>query len=220
MRYRDLTLVLGAVVCVIVAGCGEPVPTAIDDVLQASTEGSGKPTDPPVELPADPPGQTVGDVTAESPTPAPGSSPMALGDGVVRARVRNESDVSADVTVRFIQGETIVHLAFVRVLPVTVTTVISPDAADRVELSGIDTLGRALRPETLIFGLDFDESMPAEYVIALQNLHLVLRSRSQNLFPTLYLVQTRYNLSKRPSSPCGGCHVCLAGSFLVSVDGH
>jgi len=81
----------------------------------------------------------------------------------VRARVRNESSARADVTMRFIRDEEVVHLAFVRVLPDTITTVASPESAEVVELSGLDDRGRALSLATYVFGVDFDATSPAEY---------------------------------------------------------
>lgn len=81
------------------------------------------------------------------------------------AKVRNESDRSADVTVRFVQGDTIVHLAFVRVTPETETSVISLEAADSIQVSGVDEQGVALAGATLTFGADFDYTLPATYTI-------------------------------------------------------
>lgn len=99
---------------------------------------------------ADDPGQTLPDATL----------------GVARARVRNESlSRQVDVTVRFIRDDVVVRLAFVRVAAATATTVLSPEAVDTVELSGVDSEGFALTGAALVFGRDFDETHPAEYVI-------------------------------------------------------
>ena len=81
------------------------------------------------------------------------------------AKVRNESARSADVTVRFVQGDTIVHLAFVRVTPETETSVVSLEVADAIQVSGIDEQGVALASATLNFGSDFDYALPATYTI-------------------------------------------------------
>ena len=109
---------------------------------------------------------SVGDVTipgGSSPEPDGGGSAPDL--DTVRARIRNESPVRADVTLRFIQDENVVHLAFVRVLPETVTTVGSPSMANVVEIFGVDSQGRALPSATRTFGLDFDTLRPAEYLV-------------------------------------------------------
>ncbi|MDO8629196.1 MAG: hypothetical protein Q7R41_01780, partial [Phycisphaerales bacterium] len=83
----------------------------------------------------------------------------------VRARVRNESTARADVTLRFIRDDAVVHLAFVRVLPETITTIASPETVDKVALSGVDDRGRALPAAEFVFGVDFSENVPAEYAI-------------------------------------------------------
>jgi len=106
---------------------------------------------------------SVGDVTV----PGDGSStgrPLA-DDFALRARVRNESSTSVDVTMRFIRDDSVVHLAFVRVPTATITTVSSPDMADSVELSGIDDRGLALERAAFRYGQDFDEQRPAEYLV-------------------------------------------------------
>ncbi len=98
--------------------------------------------------------------------PVPGAMPADSAQGVARARVRNESvSRQVDVTVRFIRDDVVVRLAFVRVASETATTVLSPEAVDSVELSGVDSDGSALTGAVLVFGRDFDESNPAEYVI-------------------------------------------------------
>lgn len=97
-----------------------------------------------------------GDDSSGHPQPAPSG---------VAARVRNESAVRGDVTLRFIQTETIVHLAFVRVLPSTVTTIHSPKSANLIELSGVNERGQALASATMTYGADFDDATPAVYTI-------------------------------------------------------
>ncbi len=105
---------------------------------------------------------TVGDVTSDDPS-APGSAFPVI--DAVRARVRNESSARADVTLRFIRDDKVVHLAFVRVLPDTITTVVSPEIADVLELSGLNDRGAALDGAVFVFGVDFDEALPAEYIV-------------------------------------------------------
>ena len=109
--------------------------------------------------------QSVGDALDDaSLVGAVTGRPVSPAD-TARARVRNESASRADVTLRFIQDATVVHLAFVRVLPGTVTTVTSPEPVDLVELSGISDGGEALSNVTFVFGVDFDEVSPAEYLV-------------------------------------------------------
>lgn len=110
-------------------------------------------------------GTSVGDVTSGGTLPGGGSSDPATAFDAVRARVRNESTARADVTLRFIRDDAVVHLAFVRVLPETITTIASPETADMVELSGVDDRGRALPAAEYVFGVDFSENVPAEYAI-------------------------------------------------------
>lgn len=145
-----------ALACATWSGCGQPPldgnpegGTSVGDVMTGdgntggSTPGSGAD-------PASPP---------DSPTPAQPLPPETR----VTARVRNESTLRADVTVRFIQDDSVVRLAFVRVLPSTITTVFSPNPANVVELSGIDEQGVALISERFV--LDSEEDVRVEYVI-------------------------------------------------------
>jgi len=108
-------------------------------------------------------GDSVGDVTIPGGEQEPGFPVPGL--DAVRARVRNESAFRADVTVRFIKDDAVVHLAFVRVLPSTVATVVSPELADIVELSGLDESGQALTTATFVLGQDFTSDSPAEYKV-------------------------------------------------------
>jgi len=86
--------------------------------------------------------------------------------GVAKARVRNESTSrQADVTVRFIRGEVVEHLAFVRVLPETATTVVNSRQVDTVEIYGVDEEGNALTRGAFVYGQDFTDAAPVEYVI-------------------------------------------------------
>lgn len=84
---------------------------------------------------------------------------------LLRARIRNESAARADVTVRFIEQDEIVHLAFIRALPATITTVTSPEMSAEIEISGIDDSGRVLTNLNYQLGVDYDKYRPAEYII-------------------------------------------------------
>ncbi|UCF33899.1 MAG: hypothetical protein JSV78_01050, partial [Phycisphaerales bacterium] len=128
----------------------DPSPTPAEDVNQETP-------------PEQPQAQSVGDVTVEIAGRAfePGESESA--DGSISARVLNESEYTIDVTLRFISQETTVHLAYLRVMPETVTTVTSPKPASEVLLSGVDERGRAVPAARFVSGKDFDETTPAVY---------------------------------------------------------
>lgn len=108
-------------------------------------------------------GASVGDVTEGNNQDNPDDGGASFSE--VRARVRNESSARADVTLRFIRGSDVVHLAFIRVLPDSITTVTSPESVETVELSGVDETGRALQNAVYVFGVDFDVSKPADYLV-------------------------------------------------------
>ena len=110
------------------------------------------------------PNEAISDVTPSTDDVGQSLAPQAI-PAAVSARVRNESEARVDVTLRFIRGDTVVHLAFVRVPSSTVTTVTSPEPVDQIEMSGVDDGGRALPHATFFFGVDFDEASPAEYVV-------------------------------------------------------
>lgn len=114
---------------------------------------------------SDGPGSTgpdsVGDVTV--PGSGGGSQPPLV--DTLRARVRNESDSRADVTIRFLRDGVVVHLAFVRVPAETSTTVVTAESAEEVELFGVDGRGRVLPAALYVYGVDFDGTKPAEYVV-------------------------------------------------------
>ena len=82
------------------------------------------------------------------------------------AQIRNESDFRADVTVRFLADNVVVHLAFTRVMPHNITSVRSSKQADQIEFSGLSEQGSTLTTMTLVLGRDFDTENPAVYVIA------------------------------------------------------
>jgi len=148
---KRMHLVAGAVGLIAViawVGC-QPAGTNPIDTLLAGGTGTGGAT-------------SVGDVTNpdHSSSASDPDSPLNI-----RARVRNESSARADVTLRFIRDSKVVHLAFVRVQPDSITTVNSPEIVDSVELSGVDQLGRALDSAVYVFGIDFDASKPADYLV-------------------------------------------------------
>jgi len=137
--YQSRVLVLAAACCTLI-GCGSAGITALT--------GGGSLSDVVSDG-----GQ--GDVGQ----PVPGT-------GMARTRVRNESITrQVDVTVRFIRDDIVVHLAFVRVLPETATTVLSSQPVDTVEVLGNDSDGHALESALFLFGLDFNEKYPAEYIV-------------------------------------------------------
>lgn len=140
-------------------GCGTPTDPSViggdGDSPTPSTGGGGNNQ-------GDQPDDSVGDVLGGG-----GGSPGSNSSESVRARVRNESGGLADVTLRFIRDDVVVHLAFVRSAPDTITTIVSPKSAEQLDLSGIDEQGKALTSRTLRYGVDFDEARVAEYVISL-----------------------------------------------------
>ncbi len=171
MNVRSLRLLTLACFCAVLlstGGCRTPITIG-------GGSGSGNDNEqPPGGNPGNEPGtgnnsdvpppDSVGDVT-----PGGSGDPNAPQPGPlhfeVTARVRNESNARADVSLRFIRDDDVAHLAFVRVLPGNVTSVGSPRSADAIEVSGMDGAGRALPAAELLFGVDFDADTPAEYLI-------------------------------------------------------
>ncbi|RME38294.1 MAG: hypothetical protein D6788_07740, partial [Planctomycetota bacterium] len=76
-----------------------------------------------------------------------------------------EAPWRAETTLRFLAGGEVIHLALLRVLPGTATSVISPGVADRIEITGTREDGGPLPATTLVLGVDYDEETPAVYVI-------------------------------------------------------
>ena len=112
--------------------------------------------------------QTVGDVARARPDPGDPSDtgqPVPLA-GTMRARVRNMTDKSAEVTIRFLLNGLVVHFARLHVGPHTATSIIGPDLAQVIEFTATDEDGTELPPETFVFGVDADEDTPAVYVIS------------------------------------------------------
>jgi len=125
--------------------------TSVGDV----TDGDNSNDNPgPGDVPTDPDGGT------QNPT-----RPQPQPEEAIRARVRNESALRADVTLRFIRDDAIAHSAFLRVRSSTITTVESRKSADIVQAFGLDETGDVLPSVTFVFGVDFDEDTPAEYII-------------------------------------------------------
>jgi len=96
-----------------------------------------------------------GDGTAGQPVPSA---------GIVNARVRNLSDMYADVTLRFLLGDIVVHLTFLRVPAHTSTMVIGPEVADRLEVTAVAQDGSEL-PAAVFLGVDLGDGGEAVYVI-------------------------------------------------------
>lgn len=156
MRQLDRLASIAATFAVLgmLSACGtSPIPTdsnsgGVGQVPTDGTSGNGQTDD------------SVSDVLGGGGSNPPGSST------IISARIRNERESFADVTLRFIRDDVVVHLAFVRVLPDTVTAVVSPREADQLDVSGVDSRGVPLAARTLIFGRDFTKTIPAEYIIA------------------------------------------------------
>lgn len=175
---RICYLVLGFLSATFLHSCGTPVGDAAGTPIGGSNGNAGS-TDSgnggdsgavgddtsgsSAQRPSRTDGDSVADVTTGDNSSGSGQSQAPSG---VSARVRNESTFSADVFMRFVADDTVVHLAFVRALPGTVTTVVSPRRADLIEMSGQDDGGRALERKTLRLGIDFDVGRPGEYVIS------------------------------------------------------
>ncbi len=85
--------------------------------------------------------------------------------GVIRARVRNFTETSADVTLRFLLDDNIVHLSFLRVPAHTSTTFVGPEMTDRLEISGVDETGKVLPDALFRYGIDFEDGTEAVYSI-------------------------------------------------------
>ena len=174
-RRRPWMCMLGLIACAGLGACDRSGGTTIGDFLgtgsDADTDATRQTNDPLADdttPDSDPDNGSTNDSVADVTDSGGSSQDRDTGRPETGAtlRVRNESEFRADVTSRFIRGETIVHLAFLRVLPNTVTIVSSLEVADVIEVSRIDERGRALVSETLTFGIDFDDLTPAEYVIA------------------------------------------------------
>lgn len=130
----------------LVLACGTP-PASPVDTTTADDNGPGSVADVTVD--------GVDDRVVPGPAVKAGAT----------ASVRNETDVSIDATLRFMLDGTVSHLAFVRVLPGTIATVESPRSVDSILMSGIDELGGAIAAIEQIYGTDFSETEPAEFLV-------------------------------------------------------
>ena len=109
---------------------------------------------------------SVADVTVEIVADEALDDQPAPAGNAITARIRNEGTIRVDVTLRFVREDVVVHLAYLEVMPQTVTTVVSPEPADVVEVSGVDENGVAIPSQTFVFGVDFDEHNAAVYSVA------------------------------------------------------
>lgn len=136
---------------------------------------------------------SVADVTID--TQQSSTDASFFSEGASRARVRNESDYRADITLQFTRDNNIVHHAFIQVLPGMVTTVTSIKKVDSVDLTGEDILGRSLNGRTYYFGVDFDAFLPVEYIILPDGRVeiVVVQQPPVTLSPTLQLVEPSAN---------------------------
>jgi hypothetical protein len=87
---------------------------------------------------------------------------------VIHARIRNFTELSADVTLRFELFAKIVRLTVLRVPGNTSTTVIGPEEADLLEVSGVAEDGTALPEIEFRYGEDFFAGTEAVYIIGIQ----------------------------------------------------
>lgn len=142
------------------------------------------------DISADRSDTSVADVTIDADQESIDASSF-FSDGASRARVRNESDYRADITLRFMRGNLVVYHAFIQVLPDMVTTVTSIKRVDSVDLTGEDILGRSLNGRTYYFGVDFDAFLPVEYIILPDGRVEIVTIQQPPVtrFPTLQLLE-------------------------------
>ena len=114
-----------------------------------------------------------GSSSAEDADPSPGDEaggvpPTGAKFGVINARIRNFTDMSADVTLRFGLFAQTIRLIVLRVPGNTSTTVIGPEEADLLEVSGVAQDGTALPQVEFRYGEDFFAGTEAVYIIGIQ----------------------------------------------------
>jgi len=114
-------------------------------------------------------GLTVGDVDNTEPTSADSTEPGDSGQpvpsaGTMRAHVRNATDRSATVTIRFLLNDIVVHFARLICEPATTTSIVGPELAQLIEFTGADETGATLSPLVVVFEAGGDNV--ALYVIA------------------------------------------------------
>jgi len=96
-------------------------------------------------------------------------APPVPGAGAVSAVVRNLTDQSADVTLRFSLYDITVRLTFIRVPARTSTTVVGPEVIDLLDISGTAEDGTALPDASFRYGQDFLDDTEAVYVIGTED---------------------------------------------------
>lgn len=97
-------------------------------------------------------------------------SPPVPGAGAVSAVIRNLTDLSADMTLRFSLYDITVRLTFLRVPGHTSTTVVGPEVTDLLEVSGVAQDGTALPDVSFRHGEDFLDDTQAVYIIGTEEL--------------------------------------------------
>lgn len=95
----------------------------------------------------------------------PDLPPTGARFGVINARIRNFTDLSADVTLRFSLFAQTVRLTVLRVPANISTSVIGPEEADLLEVSGVAQDGTALPEASFRYGVDFFAGTEAVYII-------------------------------------------------------
>ncbi|MBN1514179.1 MAG: hypothetical protein JXB13_19335 [Phycisphaerae bacterium] len=109
-------------------------------------------------------GESVADVAGPGATEPPAGRPVASG-AAIGVQVRNLTDKSVDVTLRFFLNEVVVHLTLLRVPPASTSVVIGPDRTDRFTAGGVDEDGNSLPEGEFIEGIDFGDGSQAVYQI-------------------------------------------------------
>lgn len=128
--------------------------------LSTMDSGATSPSARPV--PAAPIGaQSVGDVIVPSGRP----SGEAYASQWLSAKVYNETDVRAAVTLRFARDGQASSVTLLEVLPLTATLTDAPRRAREIGVTGVDAVGKPLASARYTFGVDFDEQRAAVYRI-------------------------------------------------------
>jgi|GEM_PF-3536192 len=121
-----------------------------------ATETVGRPVPP------------VGDVVVPSPgdgtIPPTGQTVPPLGADVT-LQVISLSSIAADVRVRFLVSDLVVHLAQLHVEPRERSAVIGPDRATLIEVTGAYATGGPIPARVFVYGIDFHEGAAAVYYL-------------------------------------------------------
>ena len=136
---------------------------------------------------------------AEGPNENEAGNPLPTA-GRIQARVINQSDLWADVTMRFVLEDIIVHLTFVRVPARTSTVFIGPDLAESLQITALDETNERLPGATYVYGVDFEEGGEAVYIIEGDG-------TSDNVPPVLAFVE-----------PAADVTVAQGGGLAVIID--